>query len=568
MLLLPILPLAAQKVPVQELDLPNGMRLLLVERHDDPTVAGGWVAHVGSANERPGITGIAHLFEHMMFKGTPTIGTKDYKKDLEIIAAQERVREGMRAEERKMRAAWRRGEIDDLEKPENKTPRYRELQKEFDELIARQRQILVKNEWDKVYTTAGASGMNAFTTTDLTGYFITVPANKLELWMWMESERLLHPVFREFYAERDVVFEERKMRTDSTPLGKFAETFEAMVWTAHPYLWPTVGWPSDIPAISKAEADEFYSLYYCPQNVSLILVGDFNAAQADVLARKYFSRIPRGKQEPPDVVTLEVEQLAEKRMYAEAEANPEVDITWHTVPFVHRDVYPLNILAQLLATRTGRLYKGLVLGKQVATDVQAYAGPKKWAGTFEIAAEAKEGHTPEEAEQAIYAELDKLKNEDVPADELQKVKNNFAANEYRRLTSNMSILMQLIQSDGLGDWREINEAGAKHQAVTADDVRRVARKYLTRENRTVAIYTRKAGPSGSDAGLPDLTGLDADQQAAIRAMASRVKQEKDAEKLKTVLAKMEEAEGKTEGTRKAFLQVQMKLVQQRLQELK
>jgi predicted Zn-dependent peptidase len=227
--------LQAQKVPVVEKELSNGMRLLLVERHDEPSIAGGWVAHVGSSNERPGMTGIAHLFEHMMFKGTPTIGTKDYSKDLEIIAGQEKIRDQMRAEERKMRALYRHGEIDDILKPENKTERYKELEKQFNDLIAQQRQILVKNEFDRIYTGAGASGMNAFTTEDMTGYFINVPANKLELWMWMESERIWHPVFREFYAERDVVFEERRMRTDSTPLGKFSEEFNAMFWESSPY---------------------------------------------------------------------------------------------------------------------------------------------------------------------------------------------------------------------------------------------------------------------------------------------------------------------------------------------
>src|SRR5437879_2099687 len=262
----------------------------MVERHDEPTVAGGWVAHVGSANERPGITGIAHLFEHMMFKGTPTIGTKDYKKDLEILDAQERIREQMRQEERIMRAEYRMGEIDDLLKPENKTERYKELEKEFNKLIAQQRDILVKNEFDRIYTGQGGSQMNAFTTEDLTAYFINVPANKLELWMWMESERILHPVFREFYAERDVVFEERRMRTESTPLGKFAEEFNAMFWESAPYSWPTVGWPSDIPAISKAQADEFYGTYYSPQNITLLLIGDFNPVTVEMLARKYFER--------------------------------------------------------------------------------------------------------------------------------------------------------------------------------------------------------------------------------------------------------------------------------------
>ncbi len=487
-----LLPAAAQKVPVVEKQLANGMRLLMVERHDDPSVAGGWVAHVGSSNEKPGLTGIAHLFEHMMFKGTPTLGTKDYRQDLEIIAEQERVRDEMRREEKLMRERYRRGEIDDLLKPENKTERYRQLEQQFNQLIARQREILVKNEFDRVYTAAGASGMNAFTSEDLTAYFINVPANKLELWMWMESERLLHPVFREFYAERDVVYEERRLRTESTPLGKFAEQFNALFWKSSPYSWPVIGWPSDLPTITKAQADEFYATYYSPQNITLILVGDFNPDQALALARKYFERIPRGPHDPPEVVTTEIEQVAEQRMYAEAETNPQVDILWHTVPFKHKDSYALEILAQILSTRTGRLYKGLVLGSEVATEVYAAQNSQKWAGAFNAGGEAKDGHTPQEVEQGIYQVLEDLKRDLVPPDELQKVKNNFAAAEYRRLSSNFPILIQLLLNDGTGDWREINEAGPRIQAVTAEEVRRVANRYFTKENRTVAIYTRKA----------------------------------------------------------------------------
>jgi predicted Zn-dependent peptidase len=486
-------PLRAQKVPVVEKQLSNGMRLLMVERHDEPSFAGGWVAHVGSSNERPGITGIAHLFEHMMFKGTPTIGTKNYKKDLEIIDAQEKLRDQMRQEEKKMRAEYRLGEIDDILKPENRTERYKELEKQFNKLIDEQRKILVKNEFDRIYSANGGSQMNAFTTEDLTAYFVNVPANKLELWMWMESERIFHPVFREFYAERDVVFEERRMRTESTPLGKFAEELNAMFWESEPYSWPVVGWPSDIPAISKAQADEFYGIYYSPQNITLLLIGDIKPDNAEALAKKYFERIPRGPKDPPDVVTLEVKQMAEKRMYAEAEANPQVDINWHSVPFKHKDSYALQILAQILSTRTGRLYKGLVLGSGVATSVYADQNSQKWAGSFSAGGEAREGHKPEDVERGIYENIEKLKKEDVPAEELQKVKNNFAAGEYRRLSSNFPIMMQLIFNDGFGDWHEVNEGAAKIQTVTAADVKRVAKKYLTAENRTVAIYTRKGG---------------------------------------------------------------------------
>ena len=529
---------AAQQIPVVEKTLPNGFKLLMVERHEEPRIAGAWVAHVGSANERPGITGIAHLFEHMMFKGTPTIGTKDAKRDLEILAEQEQIRDQMRAEESLMRAAFRRGDIDDVTKPENLTPKYKELEAKFKKLVDDERELLVKNEFDRVYTTAGASKMNAFTREDMTAYFIEVPANKLELWCWMESERLLHPVFREFYSERDVVFEERRMRTESTPTGKFTEQFNALFWDALPYHWPVIGWPSDIPAISKKQADEFYALYYQPQNISLILVGDFKADDAYAMVQDYFGRIPKGSQPPPEVTTLEIKSQAEKRFNAEAETNPEVDAEWHTVGFGHKDTYVLEVIQQLLNGRTGRLYKGLVLGRQVASETSAGQESLKWAGDFGISAEVKDGHTPDEVEQAIYAEVERLRSEDVPEQELQKVKNNFAAGEYRKLSANFPIMMQIIANDGFGDWHEVNNAGPRIQAVTAADIRRVVGKYFVKENRAVAVYTRKPG-TGAEHEDEDLVGLDAEHKQAANQFLGSLKQQKDPARLKAALLRME-----------------------------
>lgn len=489
----------AQQVPVIEQTLSNGLKILLVERHDEPNIASGWVAHVGSANERPGITGMAHLFEHMMFKGTTTIGTTDAKKDFKILAAQEKVRNEMRSEESSMRSKIRSGKIDDMHKPENWTPAYRMLQKQFQSLVEDERKVLVKNEFDNIYTGNGASGMNAFTMQDMTAYFCRVPANKLELWMWMESERIYHPVFREFYSERDVVFEERRMRLESTPLGVAMEAFNAMFWEALPYSWDTLGWSSDVSSISKPQADTFYATFYAPQNLTLILVGDFDSKTIMPLIEKYFCRIPRGKNNPPDLVTLEPKQTVEKRMNAEVAANPQVEIFWHTVPFGHRDSYALEILAQILSTQTGRFYKGLVLGSGVATDVGAEQNSMKWAGFFDASGEAASGHTPAEIEKAIYAEIEKLQQSEVPAEELQKVKNNFAAAQYRKLNSNMSILHSLIWNEGEGDWREINNFNAKIQAVTAADVKRVAAEYLTKDNRAVATFTRKPEAASTSA---------------------------------------------------------------------
>ncbi len=555
----------AQQVPVKEHTLSNGMKLLMVERHHSPAIAGGWVARVGSVNERPGITGIAHLFEHMMFKGTPTIGTSDAKRDAEIIEQQEQVRNAMRREEGIMRLALRRGEIDDLAKPENKTKRYRELETQFKDLIAAQREVLVKNEFDRIYTTAGASGMNAFTSNDMTGYFITVPANKLELWAWMESERLLRPVFREFYAERDVVFEERRMRTESTPLGKFQESLEALFWESHPYGWPVIGWPSDIPAITKAQADEFYALHYAPQNITLILVGDFETERAIQLCERYFGRIPRGEREAPEVVTLEMKQKVEKRMNAEAEANPQVDILWHTPAAGHPDSHALEVLAAVLSGRSGRLHKALVLRDEVATSSFAQQMSRKYAGMFNIGGEAKEPNTPGEVEAAIYFEVDRLKNEPVSERELQKVKNNFAAMAVRRTSSNFHLLVQLIQYEGIGDWKSINNEIPNILNVTAEDVRRVAGKYLVKENRTVATYTRKAGTKVP--GDPSLAGLSAEQQAVVRRISNQIKSETDLERLKQQLDAMESQIGQADGKQQGLMKIIIQKIGGRITEL-
>ena len=558
-------PVYGQQVDVKERTLSNGMKLLMLERHHSPTIAGGWVVRVGSVNERPGITGIAHLFEHMMFKGTPVIGTKDAKRDAEIINEQEIVRDAMRLEESKMRLALRRGEINDLEKAENKTPRYRELEVKFNELIKNQREILVKNEFDRIYTTAGASGMNAFTSNDMTGYFITVPANKLEMWTWMESERLLRPVFREFYAERDVVFEERRMRTESTPLGKFQESLEALFWESHPYGWPVIGWPSDIPSISKAQADEFYSLYYAPQNITLVLVGDFKVEEAEGLCEKYFGRIPRGKKRIPEVVTSEVAQKVEKRMNAEAEANPQVDILWHSPAAGHPDARALKVLAAVLSGRSGRLHKSLVLDKKLATTAFAQQMSRKYAGIFNVGGESKDTKTPADVENGIYDEINRLKSELVSDRELQKVKNNFAAMAVRRTSSNFHMLLQLIQYEGVDSWKAINTEIPNILEVEAEDIQRVARKYLIKENRTVATYTRKAGVKAPDD--PSLAGLSADQQAVVRRISKQIKLEKNKESLEQQLKTMEEQLGQAGEKQEGLMKIIMIKIAERLAEL-
>ncbi|MEJ7713022.1 MAG: pitrilysin family protein [Pyrinomonadaceae bacterium] len=279
----------AQKVPVQETVLDNGLRILMVPRKGDPNVAVGWIARVGSVNERPGITGLSHLFEHMMFKGTKAIGTKNIEANLSLMKEMDEVRAEMRRAEVELLRRQRLGEIVDVKDPQHRTPRYQELLKRFEELTKREKEMMVKEEFSSIYSNAGASSMNAGTSNDFTVYFINVPANKLELWYWMESDRLANPIFREFYAERDVVFEERRMRTDSTPTGKFDEMYDSLFWQSSPYGWPVVGWPSDLEGITREEALDYFAVNYAPNNLTACLVGDFEPERALELAKKYFA---------------------------------------------------------------------------------------------------------------------------------------------------------------------------------------------------------------------------------------------------------------------------------------
>jgi len=554
------------KVPVQEVFLDNGMKLLMVERHESPTVTAGWVTHVGSVNEEVGATGIAHLFEHMMFKGSPTIGTSDYEAESEIMVQLDELRLEMEAEYEVMRESKRRGEITgSIYLPENQTERLAELREKMKVLQDQQKKFIVKDEYDQIYTEAGASGMNAGTGEDFTIYFVNVPSNKLELWFWMESERLLNAVFREFYTERDVVREERRMRTESNPTAKFEEQFNFMFWGSLPYHHPVVGWPSDVESITRDQAQKFFATYYAPNNITAAMVGDFDPAEALALAQKYFGRIPRGKTPPPPVVTEEIEQLTERRMTARADTNPSVQIRWHTVPFAHKDYFAVDVMESILSNRTGRLYKSLVEEKQIATG-EPYAdhSPFKYGGYLEIGAELADGIDHQLVEQALLAEIERLKNEPVPDRELQKVKNQSLANSFRRLQSNFFLVLQLMLYDVWDNWRFLNESTAKFEAVTADDVQRAANTYFTDTGRNVLWYFRNEG-SEED---PELAALTGQAKAMAKQALAQIAQVEDPAELEQGLQQMQAMKGQAPPEFQPAIELIIKRVTERIEQLR
>jgi predicted Zn-dependent peptidase len=505
------LPAAAQRIDAKEYRLDNGMQVLLVERHETPTIMTAIVAHVGSANEITGITGISHLFEHMMFKGTETIGTKDIKRDREIMARLDSLRTMMREEECIMRERLRRGEIDDMMCPEAKTARYCELETVFDDLILQQRDLIIKDQLDEIYSKHGGFFINAMTGEDMTMYVVRLPKNKIELFMWMESDRFSHPVFREFYSERDVVREERRMGTESTPTGLIEEDFHAMFWKSSSYHWDVIGWPSDLGSITREQAESYYDTYYAPNNLTMILVGDFEPDSMMKMIKRYFERIPRGRTNPPDVVTLEEKQYGEKRLIADAETSPQAEIWYHTVAWKHPDSYPLEVLAGIMSGKTGRLYKKLVEEKGIAKGsverrgmrmfggsglaVSAAQDSKKYAGAFQVSAEGMSGVGAEQLEAAMDEVIEDLKGSLVTEEELQKVKNQMRVQQIRfmDIMSGIGILFYLGQHAGMGDWTEANNGPDNIDMVTAEDVRRVANKYFSKDQQNVLIINTKGG---------------------------------------------------------------------------
>lgn len=550
-------PLLAQTVPVREHTLSNGMRLLLVERHDKPTISTAWIVRAGSANEQPGMTGLAHLFEHMLFKGSKTIGSRDIKRDLEINAAQDRLQAEIRKEESILRQKELAGEVADMRDPKARSPRHQQLVEEMEKLVKEQQDLLVKDEFSKIYTQAGATNLNAFTYQDATCYIVTVPANRLELWAWMESERLLQPVFREFYKER-------RLRTESTPTGKFEETFESMVWMAHPYHWPVIGWPSDVTSLTREQANAFFATYYAPNNLTTVLVGDFKADEAIAVCERYFGRIKANPMGVPEVITLEPKQLAEKRMNAEAETTPSTKIVYKAVPAAHKDNNALEVLASVLNGRSGRLHKALVEQQKLATTVRAGMQGMKYGGTFTVTATAAAEQKPEAVEQAVYRELEKIQKDGVTEHELRKAKNQAQADSFRRLEDNFMLTIQLAVADATAGYKLFLEDPARTEAVTLADLQRVAKAYLGKDNRSVATYTRKAGAAPAD---PELAALPAEAQGMVKAQLGRLEQVKDPAQLKAILGQMEGQASQVPAEAKPVVEYLIKKVRERLAKL-
>jgi predicted Zn-dependent peptidase len=480
--------------------LPNGLTLMICEREEAPVFSFFTLVDTGSAQDPMGATGLAHMFEHMAFKGTDRIGTTDYAAEKPALEKVEVAYAAYIAERDKS-----------VGRDEAKL---KQLEKEWKDAIADADKYVKGNEFGKLVEQNGGEDMNANTNYDETAYHYSLPENRLELWAYLESERFLHPVLREFYKERNVVIEERRLRTDSNPIGRLLEQFTAAAFAAHPYHRPTVGWMADLNSFSATDAQKFFDKYYVPSNMVVAVAGDVKASQAMSILEKYFSRLP-ARPRPDEATTTEPPQNSERKVVLREKTQPLYLEGYHRPDYRSKDDAVFDAITDLMSEgRTSRLYRALVRDKKIASFSAGFSGLPgiKYPHLFAFYAFPLPGHSTQEVADAIHAEIDRLKKEDITDDELKMIKTRTKASLIRGLADNEGLATQLATyQTRYGDWRELFRSVDRIDQVTKADIRRVANEIFVDTNRTVGVIETAGGggsPGGgdqpsNDSGKPD-----------------------------------------------------------------
>jgi predicted Zn-dependent peptidase len=465
----PYLDRAIEKVT--EFTLENGLQFIVLERHEAPVVSFATYADVGGVDEPDGKTGVAHFLEHLAFKGTSRIGTRDYAAEKPLL---DRL-DTLVAQEKAAIAA---------EKSE-------EAEKLAAEILAVQQQadtLSIKNQFGQIVEQAGGKGLNAATSIDFTFYSYSLPANKLELWMSLESERFLDPVFREFFAEQDVILEERRWRTDNSPIGQLIEAFQEKAFTIHPYKRPIIGYDEDIRNLTRQDVREFFEIYYVPNNMTIAIVGDVDPDRVRELAQIYFGRYA-AKPAPPEVTLVEPPQQETRAVALKLKSEPIYLEGFHRPSLNHPDSAVYDAIVAILSNgRTSRLYKSLVEEQQIALSAAGFTGfpGDKYPNLMMLYATTAPGHTLEEVANALDKEIERLQTEPVTNEELERFKTQALAGVLYNLDSNAGMAYSLVEYQAkTGSWRNLFEQLKKIAAVTPQDILRVANATFTSENKTI-----------------------------------------------------------------------------------
>lgn len=478
--------LEAFEEKVTEFTLDNGLHFIIVERDVAPVAHFFTYVDVGSANEPVGATGIAHIFEHMVFKGTRTIGTTNYEEEIQYINQMDDAY-----------TTW----LDEYNKLEPDEAKLDSLWSDFEQLQEKAGEYVVNNEFTQIIEKEGANGVNAFTSADGTGYFYSLPQNKAELWFMLEADRFKNPVMREFYIEKDVIYEERRQRVDSNPFGRLLEEFSATAFSAHPYKNPIIGWPSDIRNTTIADAREFSDKFYAPSSFTIAIVGDVEAGEMRRLADKYFSDMAY-EQPAPELRVEEPGQRGERRFVIEDQSQPIYIEGYHTVNNQHPDFQALNLLGRIMSGgRTSRLYRRMVVEDQSALQVGAQNGypGNKYPGLFINFVIPNQNVDMSEVEETLREEYQKVIDEGVTREELDRVRTNTRAGLVRTLTSNSGIARTLASAHvNGGSWKTAFTNIEELNEVTVEDIQRVAETYIKKNNRTVGMIKNAEQESDDD----------------------------------------------------------------------
>jgi len=489
LLMVMTLPLVAQDLAsfenrVTVRTLPNGLTVIILRRPEAPVFSFFTMVDTGSSQDPLSKTGLAHMMEHMAFKGTPDIGTTNYAEEKVALA--------------KVEQAYAAYEAERIKRMDRDPQKLAQLQKEWQDAIAAADKFVIKNQIGEIVESHGGVGMNAFTTYDETGYLYSMPSNMIELWAAIESDRFANPVMREFYKERNVVMEERRMRTDSDPTGRLVEQFLGTAFAANPYHRPTIGYPSDLQSFSATDAENFFHRYYVPSNMVIALVGDLDPNTVMPIVEKYFGQLPTNPK-PTELTTVEPPQNSVREVKMNDMAQPIYVEGYHRPSYLDPDDAVYDAITDIMSNgRTSRMYRSLVRDQKIAAAAAGFSGfpGTKYAHLFAFYGVPLPGHTNAEMQKAIQEQIQKLKTEDVSDEELQMFKTRTKADLIRGLASNQGLAQQLaIYQTRYGDWRELFRYLEKVDKVQKADIRRVANKVFTDSNRTVGSIETVSEPS-------------------------------------------------------------------------
>ena len=461
------------KSRVSRFTLNNQVTFLVVERHRAPVVSCVTFVDTGGANEPRGNTGMAHFLEHMAFKGTPDIGTKNWEAEKACLKKLD-----------KAYAQWLQAKFHPVEHSRDKL---QQLRRNFERLRQKAAQYAVPNAYAKVLEKNGFTHLNAMTSKDYTMYFCSLPANRIELWFNLESARLKHPVFRQFYTEKQVILEEKRMRIESDPRGRMMEELLAMAYMAHPYGVPTIGWKTDIATTTRPDMVAFYKQHYISSNITIVVAGDVNLEQIKSLAGTYFAHMKPEESKSP-FITREPKQRSIRRFKKTGPNHPIYMEAYHTVNQMHQDAKPLRLLADMLSEgRISRFYQQLVVKEGLAQTIRVYNGfpGDKYPGLFLIYAIPRRGVSLKRLKEGIRQVITRLVQQGVRPEELQRAKTGIRADLIRKLNSNLGLAQELAEAEAQkGGWQEVFHSLKAYEQVKADQVDSVAEKYLVPENRT------------------------------------------------------------------------------------